>query len=68
MQANPPPAPIGSGFGGDDFRADGVRAHQPVGPVLLGRADRDDDAGLGLEVVVDELSRLELKLHETKLL
>jgi hypothetical protein len=36
--------------------------------MLLGRADRDHDAGLALEIVVDELPSLELKLHEAELL
>ena len=32
-----------AGLGGDHFRADGVSADQPVGTMLLGGADGDDD-------------------------
>src|SRR6185503_6350516 len=42
-----------------------VGPDQPGRPMLLRRADRDDDAGPGLEILFDELPSLELKLHGT---
>ena len=53
---------------GDHLGGERVRADQAGRAVLLGRADRDDDPGLGLEILLDELPRLELKLHGTTLL
>ena len=52
----------------DHLRGQRVGADQAGRTMLLGRADRDDDAGLGLEIVVDEFPRLELQLHEARLL
>ncbi len=47
----------------DEFGADRVRADQPVRPVLLGRADRDDDALGVLEIGVDLFPGLQMQLH-----
>jgi hypothetical protein len=43
--------------------ANGVGPDQAVRPVLLGRADGDDDAALALEVLFDLLPCAELKEH-----
>ena len=48
----------------DHLGGERVGADKAGRPMLLGRADRDDDPGLGLEIVVDELPGFELKLHE----
>ena len=53
-----------AGAAGDHLGGQRVGADQARGAMLLGRADGDDDAGLGLEIVVDELPGFELKLHE----
>src|SRR6266702_394963 len=44
-----------------------IGAYKPGRAMLLGRADGDDDAGLALEVFLDELPGFELKLHEITL-
>ena len=49
-----------AGAAADHLGGERVGADQAGRPVLLGRADRDDDAGLGLEIVLDERPGLEL--------
>ena len=43
--------------------ADRVRSDEPVRPVLLGRADRDDDRGGPLKICFHLLPGAELELH-----
>src|SRR5476651_1019299 len=47
----------------DHLGGERVGADQAGRAVLLGRADRNDDAGLALEILFDELPSLELDLH-----
>jgi hypothetical protein len=47
----------------DDLGADRVGADQAGWPVLLGRADRQDDSSAGLKISLDLLPSLQLKLH-----
>ncbi len=47
----------------DRLGGERVGADQDGRPVLLGLADRPDDAGPGLEILLDELQGIELKLH-----
>ena len=48
---------------GDEFRVEMVGADQPVRPVLLGRADGDDDAAGGAEILLHLLPGGEGELH-----
>ena len=49
---------------GDEFRVQMVGADQTVRPVLLGGADRDDDAARGAQIFLDLVPGGQRKLHD----
>ena len=51
----------------DHLGADRIGADQAVWPMLLGRADRQDNSTAGLKISLDFLPGLQLKLHARSL-
>ena len=57
-----------AGAAGDDFRAQRVGAQKPVGAMLLGRADGDED-GLGArQIGLDLRPGGQMKLHQASII